>query len=626
MTRSMLSAAMVLVALFFSARGSAGQETKRADLGRTEKLRILVDKVMQPTEGWVTKEWMVREAAEAGFNVFSPRSGHDRLDEVRQVTEWCEKYGVFHMPWMRGSLEAPRGQEADGKRVLWADGDEQTLWSPCSDEFWEWTTKYVVEYAKLSAQTDHIIGVFLDYENYWPGGQGNLYEVSYENVILEPFLKQKRMAIPELEPGARKAWLVAKKWHDEFVAFQIDHWRKRCRSLREEVDKHDSSFQFCIYPAPGTPFMVEACYPEWSTERAPIVLADASVYGRPSRFLPQHEALQANRQKLLDRIEIPKQAEIPFIYSGGIDPVVRGADPEFCGKNAVMISELTGGYWVFYEGVTYDKDHPEYFRWFKWANNNITEGRLRAWHEPRESPEQWVFAVFEKASNGVKVAAPEVTGATTEFGRVMLRHDNMLLLAAKQGRPVEIAMRCVPVGRHASMLIWDVRNTKMRRIASGTVPRGASGTVRFTPEQDGIYLLGTSAGGCAYTVLSANVPLGILTSEGASFIHVAEPMYFHVPKDVDEFSITTQGWGAETVRVNVMSASGEQVATGQTSLARAKGQIKVPAGDHAGKTWSLATVKADEGVVEDYTIRLSTNIPPVLSLVPEHVFMAKPHK
>ncbi|MCK5805866.1 MAG: hypothetical protein KAI66_23750, partial [Lentisphaeria bacterium] len=41
--------------------------------GRDCKIRILVDKVMLPVEKWVTREWIVKETADAGFNVFSPR-------------------------------------------------------------------------------------------------------------------------------------------------------------------------------------------------------------------------------------------------------------------------------------------------------------------------------------------------------------------------------------------------------------------------------------------------------------------------------------------------------------------------------------------------------------------------
>jgi hypothetical protein len=170
------------------------------------------------------------------------------------------------------------------------------------------------------------------------------------------------------------------------------------------------------------------------------------------------------------------------------------------------------------------------------------------------------------------------------------------------------------------MLVWDFRDTNLERITSGTIPHNQQGTVRFTPQQGGIYLLGTSAGSCAYSVISANVPVGILTSDSARFIYAAKRMYFHVPEGVKEFSITATGWGAETVRLNVFTPDGAQAATGQTSPAEATVQIDVSTSGHAGKTWSLTTAKADEGVVEDYSIRLSTNLPPVLSLAPDHVF------
>ena len=140
-------------------------ETPNPDeFGDEVKLTILVDKVMQPTAGWHTEQWMVQEAADAGFNVWSPRAGHANLDEVREVNQWCRKHEIFHIPWMRGTLTAPEGAAADGKRVVWSSGSEQPLWSPNSDEFWEWTTRYIVEYAKMAAEDDTVIGVFLDYE------------------------------------------------------------------------------------------------------------------------------------------------------------------------------------------------------------------------------------------------------------------------------------------------------------------------------------------------------------------------------------------------------------------------------------------------------------------------------
>ncbi len=621
MKTDIVQATVLLTAIYTAAMSCFGAEkAARDDLGRSVKLRILVDKVMQPEEKWVTKEWIVKETAEAGFNVFSPRSGYDRLDEVRQVTKWCEKYGIYHMPWMRGTLSAPPGAEAAGKRLVWASGGEQLLWSPNSDEFWDWTTKYIVEYAKMSAENEHLMGVFLDYENYARGSQGNCYALSYDDLIMGKFAQAKGLKLPQLEPAKRRAWLEEQGLHEEFSAFQISHWRERCRMLREAVDKYNPKFQFCIYPAPGTLFMVEAAYPEWATEEAPLILADACTYGRPSRFLPEAEALEGNRQRLLKGMQVPQKAGIPFMYAGGIDPVVKGADPEFSGKNAVMISETTDGYWIFYEGPKYKKDHPDYFKWFTWANKAIAEGNFAAWHKPRETAEDWTLDVFKRTGPKHKLVTPEVTGRKVEYPLVRLRGENLMFMVVKAGQPVEIVLKNQPVAHYQSLLAWDVRSPKMAKVASGKIPHGEAGAVRFTPEADGLYLLGASAGSCGYSVMSSNVPLGLFAGEGLSLIYGAKRLYFRVPEGVGDFTLTVRGSGGETVRVNVFDPEGKQIATGQTTLQDRTVQITVPVGDQAGKTWSLEVAKADEGVLEDNSIKLDPKLPPTLSLAPEHVF------
>jgi len=599
----------------------AAPKIYRDELGRSVKLTILVDKVMQPQAGWVTEEWMVKEAAEAGFNVFSPRRGHDRMDEVKQVTEWCQKYGIYHMPWMRGSLGVPSGAKADGKRLVWASGNEQPLWSPNSDEFWEWTNRYIIEYAKLSAENEHLMGVFLDYENYAPGKEGNLYGLSYDDINMHKFAKAKGIKLPALDLAKRKGWLEQEGLHEEFSEFQIDHWRKSCRTLREAVDEHNPKFRFCIYPAPGTPFMVEATYPEWATKEAPLILADASTYGRSSRFLPQSEALEANREKLLTRMQIPQKAGIPFIYVGGIDPVVRGADPEFSGKNAVVISEVTDGYWIFYEGPTYTaQNHADYWKWFTWANKAIAEGNFASRHEPRETPEEWALNLFESQRNTPRLMAEEWTGEKVEYPTVKLRRENMLLLDCKAGSPVELSLQNQPVARYISLLVWELRNPKMEKIASGTIPHGKADAITFAPEADGAHLLGVSAGSCAYSVVSSNVPVGLHVGEGLSLIYGAKRLYFKVPDNVNQFTLTARGSGAETVRVNVFNPEGKQAATGQTTPGKGEVKIEVMAQRHAGQIWSLELTRADEGVLEDSSIKLGPKLQPVLSLVPEDVF------
>ncbi|MEA3368209.1 MAG: hypothetical protein U9R68_08865, partial [Planctomycetota bacterium] len=236
---SLSLAAALCAALARPAPALQGADKGREALGRQVKYRILVDKVMQPTKAWVTEEWMVEEAARTGFNVFVPRRGHDRLDEVRRVAGWCRARGIFTMPWMRGTLGAPKGKEADGKRYVWADGTEEPLWSPNADAFWEWTNRHIVAYAKIAADNPHLVGVFLDYENYSPLGKPNCYALSYDDIILKAFAKARGLGLPALPLGGRKAWLDEKGLHDAFAEFQIAHWRTRCRQLRRAVDEYD---------------------------------------------------------------------------------------------------------------------------------------------------------------------------------------------------------------------------------------------------------------------------------------------------------------------------------------------------------------------------------------------------
>jgi len=376
-----LSSLTMAISLFGAVAWAAGGE----GLETGGKIRILVDKVLMKANGWVMTEDHVRQITEAGFNVVSPRKGGDDIERVRKVARFAQKYGIHYMPWMRGTLTA-----TEGTRLVWENGVEQDLYSPNSDELWEWMTQLIVGYAKVSVEIPSLIGVFLDYENYAPNRQGNAYPLSYDMKILSEFAREKGIELPELKPAERHAWLVERGLHEEFAKFQIESWRARCRKLRREVDAINPKFQFCVYPAPGTLFIREAIYPEWATEEAPLILADACTYGRPSSSLSHREALEANRRRLKANMESVRKCGIPFIYIGGIDPIVRGADPEFSGRNAVMISEISDGYWVFYEGPTYGKsDHEAYWSWFTRANRAIIEGRYDFQHEERETPDSF---------------------------------------------------------------------------------------------------------------------------------------------------------------------------------------------------------------------------------------------
>ena len=592
-------------------------------LGRGVKLRIVVDKVMQPVEGWVTKEWMVKAAADAGFNVYSPRIGFDRAAEVRRAARWCAKYGIYFMPWMRGTLAAPMNDSAKGRRMVWANGTEQPLWSPNSDEFWTWTRRYIIQYAALSREVPSVLGVFLDYENYAPGKVANAYSLSFDDQVLAEFAKARAVNIPELPFGKRRDWLKKHGLSDAFHRFQVGLWRQRCRELRKAVDQINPKFRFCVYPAPGTPFIQQAVYPEWATKAAPLILADAATYGRPSRFIPQKQGLEKNRAKLIERRGIPRKAGISFIYLGGIDPVVSGADPEFCGKNAVVISDCTDGYWIFYEGPKYDRDHPHYWKWFTWANRAIAAGRLDAWREPREEPDTWFSSIFSGAGKGrLKIVPPPVTGKKVTYKAVHFRGEHLLVLPARKGQPVHVALQWHGVGHYESPIGWELRGPDGASLKKGKIPNGGSGVVQFTPKSDGMHLLAVSAGPCAWSVKWADTPVGVIAGGPFHLIGAPYRLYFSVPSGTKQFTLRVHGEGVETIRVRVRDPRNHVVAEGETSIQANARKITVtpPPGSTGAGAWCIETAKASTGVVEDNSIRLDPNLPHIVALDPNQLY------
>ncbi len=598
------------------AGGQAAERPALPDLGRKVKMRILVDKVMQPTRGWKTEEWMVKEAAEAGFNVFSPRRGYEDLQAVAQVTEWCRQHGLYHQPWMRGVQDVPKDPAlSEGKRVVWANGVEQAIWSPNSDELWAWMASHIVPYAQLSARDDTLMGVFLDYENYWPGKMGNLYELSYDDVILGKFAASKGVALPKLGLKERQPWLDQQGLHDEFRTFQIAWWRQKCRELRQAVDRHNPRFMFNIYPAPGTMFMLEACYPEWATKAAPLILADPWTYGRPGRHTSHDMAIKGNQQILERGLREAREKGINRIYLGGIDPVVTGADPEFCGKNAVLLSGLSDGYWVFYEGPVYNQDHPAYFKWFTWANRRIEAADFAAARQPRETEDPW-------GAPRVAVSGTVLKRSTRrDYPLIKLRGANALLVSAQQGREVTINVQTYRIGKTELPLVWTVKGPHWEDLRKGEVSVASRGAIQFTPPADGIFVLTLEAGGTAYAVKDSTAPLAIYAEGGARFIDGVAKLYFPVPAELPAFWLSGRGGGGvELLRLRVFNPQGTEAAMGQATLKQNDLQVTVKVGDGGGKAWALTIEKADEGVLEDSSLTLDAKLPQALSYFADEVF------
>ena len=405
---------------------------RRRNLGRSEKFRIMVDKVVSqpgPGEGqWrEMSDEIFQEFAQAGFNVVVPRIGGEDPSRVRRTAHGAGKNGVFTMAWLRGTLHLyDKGERWDKQRMTWGGGLRQDVYSPNMDAIWDHITHHVVGCAKISVDEPSLIGAFLDYENYWGfDGEGThpqettLYGLSYDEKILGEFAASKGIEMPTLGLAERYPWLVEKGLDKEFAAFQIASWRARCRKLRQQIDEVNPEFQLFIYPTPMESFFIrEAACLEFGTEKAPYIVADWKTYGRPQpKVLPQDQAMRVLYRRLTSKMKAMRAYDVRHQYISGIDPKLGGytparipalnnTDPEFCGRNAAMISETCNGYWVFYEGPTRDKpDHAAYMEWFTRANRAIVAGSDDFWKADRVTPDLVDLVRIEP-----KTDKPQITG------------------------------------------------------------------------------------------------------------------------------------------------------------------------------------------------------------------------
>ncbi len=599
---------------------------KRAALGRQDKLRVLVDKVLSASNKWVMTPQFVQEIGDAGFNVVCPRVGCNDMKRVERVADMTRRRGLFYMAWMRGTLGTKKGL-----KLVWANGRTQDLYSPNADELWDWMSKLILGHARLSVANPSIVGSFLDFENYAKGKQGNCYPLSYDEKILGEFARAKGIDLPRLAPADRKGWLDTHGHHDAFRAFQIDSWRARCRKLRKQIDAINPAFQLIVYPV-GTLFLNEAIYPEWSTERAPLIIADHCTYHRRGGMATRHAAaLAAGKRKLEQNMQFAKGQGVPLLYTSGIDPIYDDADPEFCGRNAVMICDVCDGYWVFYEGPKYREDHPAYFEWFTKANRAIVAGEWDFWKQPRVTPDP-VLAKQRKmleALCGAK-AKPYTTEpmpddqAKRSFIVRTRKEPAVFCVLLAEGEELSGRLVVRRLGRYTAGAEYMLFNTKREKIIEGRAEIDRHAPILYKARRAGVHAILIDAGANPASLLLDNQHVCLAAMETLGLIRAQPPAYFLTEPGATSLEITVESPSpGETVAVVLKDPDGKQVYRADTVSAK-KVVLKARVGpEHAGKPWRLECGQATKGGMEDFTITLGKGCRRLLATHPSRLLVRK---
>ena len=360
-----------------------GWQQLRQSLGSKQNpYRILVDKVLMASNGWVMTPEHVAEIKATGFNAVVPRIGADDNTRVERVARMAAEQGMFYMPWIRGTRE----EKGDPSlRATDARGRYGNLASPNADALWNYWEDRILFYAKLATEVPSVLGVFLDFENYDTVkiGGGMCYVLSYDEPILRRFCESVGLTLPNPLPEDRAKWLEQQKQTEAFYDFEVNGWRSRA-TLCGRQSMRSPHFQFVVYPASQSLFIKEVVWKEWHTPQAPLVMAEVETYWRREYDLGKS---LTRLQKVMQETRASLDSVDPTIrYMAGLDPVVRGANPEFEGKSAVLGAEFGHGYWVFYEGPKYAEDHRDYFAWYRRANDLILKQDYSLWRQPAETP------------------------------------------------------------------------------------------------------------------------------------------------------------------------------------------------------------------------------------------------
>lgn len=352
-----------------------------------EKLRAFIARANNRyREHPVTAEQM-QTLKQAGFNTFVQRWAVFNAAQVEHTLTLCQAHDMQYAAWFRASL--PNDSETD-RQLVWASGQVQPVHSPLSPALWAYLEESLLTFATYSL-SGPCIGVMLDFENYYPNKQANLYFVSYDLYSLREFAQAHQLDAPPADLALRQSPIWVRQaadhhalWH-QYEAWFTDQVRERATSLREKIDQINPKFRIMSYLNEG--ITASTLVPAWGTEAAPYVVLGVD-YGRPSPLLDETTALQVVRETVQRRLQQWRERSDCFVeVTGGAMPGYQGSDPEYSAKKVSLISQESDGYWVWFETNFSDEEFNQWMSWYQKANAGIQDGTHAVMHQPRETPE-----------------------------------------------------------------------------------------------------------------------------------------------------------------------------------------------------------------------------------------------
>jgi len=193
------------------------------------------------------------------------------------------------------------------------------------------------------------------------------------------------------------------------------------------------------------------------------------------------------------------------------------------------------------------------------------------------------------------------------------RGTHTLVALLKAGERFKAVVLCKRVARYTDEVKWRLFGPDDKLLDKGSIPPDEKADLDIAARQEGVHLLEVRSGHNAAFVTSLN-DHAVLAGRTIHLIGASSPLFFYVPKGTSKFTLTL--WSpapGETAKVRIFDPEGKEVAAGCTGKKDTyTAGIAVPPAQ-SGRAWSAATEKAETGVLEDYTLTVSDNLPPYWS-------------
>ncbi|MEN6404511.1 MAG: DUF4838 domain-containing protein, partial [Armatimonadia bacterium] len=225
--------------------------------------------------------------------------------------------------------------------------------------------------------------------------------------------------------------------------------------------------------------------------------------------------------------------------------------------------------------------------------------------------------------NGEPLRATSDQVAAADLKPITLRGGHGFVALLGPGENFRANLACTKIGKNEGLCRWSLQAANGDHVAEGTIDAGKDAKLDLPVPAPGIYNLIVDPG-------SNLAPVTLLNNHAAmigpkiTFISQTAPLYVFVPAGVKSFKVTLQSPApAETARLTILDPEGKEVASAATTeKEQCPLEVTVPAGQD-NKPWCLQISKAATGVMEDYTLTLSENIPPYWSQAPDRLLTPK---